>query len=172
METVINYNKIKPAVLLLVSVAFTIICIWMIIESDGKSLLGYCGLAFFLLLSVFIVYRLMRGGGIILTDKGIVTDRNNPEDSFISWDEIEKFSLREADGIKTINIHLYNAEALIERQTKKSVRKDMQISQILHKAPTGISPHLLNISYKKLENLLMEKLESNQSSKTKKNLLS
>ncbi len=137
----------------------------MIIESDGKSILGYCGLAFFLLFSVFIVFRLVRGGGIILTDLGIVTDRNNPKDSFISWDEIEKFSLREAEGIKTINIHLHNAEALIERQTKKSVRKNMQISQILYKAPIVITPHLLNISYKKLENLLMEKLESNQSSK-------
>ena len=94
METVIKYSKLKPALLLLVSIAFAGICIWMLIESKGKNLLGYAGFAFFFLLSVYIVYRLVKGGGIILSDKGIVTDRNHPEDSFINWDEIEKFTLR------------------------------------------------------------------------------
>ena len=97
--------------------------------------------------------------------QGIVSDRNHPEDSFISWDEIEKFTLREADGIKTINLHLYNPLVFLERQTRKNVRKKMEINEILYKAPVGITPHLLNISYKKLENLLIEKLEANQSSK-------
>ena len=165
METVIKYSKLKPVLLLLVSTAFAGICIWMLIESEGINLLGYAGFAFFFLLSVFIVYRLVKGGGIILSDKGIVSDRNHPEDSFINWDEIEKFSLREADGIKTINLHLYNPQVFLERQTRKNVRKKMEINEILYKAPVGITPHLLNISYKKLENLLIEKLESNQSSK-------
>ena len=47
----------------------------------------------------------------------------------------------------------------------KNIRKKMEINEILYKAPVGITPNLMNISYKKLENLLIEKLESNQISK-------
>ncbi|MBP1664534.1 MAG: hypothetical protein H6Q19_1674 [Bacteroidetes bacterium] len=160
METVIKYNKIKPVTLLIVSLAFTFICIWLIYDSNLKSITGYAGLVLFMIFDVYIVFRVRKGGGIILNDRGIVTDRNNPDDTFISWNEIEKFSLYEANGIRTINIHLTNPGALIERQTKKSVRKNMQINQTLYNAPVGINPNLLDIKYKQLENLLMENLET------------
>ncbi|HNX88005.1 MAG TPA: STM3941 family protein [Paludibacteraceae bacterium] len=160
METVIKYNKVKPVTLLIISLAFTLICIWLIFDSNRNSITGFAGLTLFTILDVYIVYRLKKGGGIILNESGIVTDRNNPDDTFISWNEIERFSLYEANGIRTINIHLFNPGALIERQTKTNVRKNMQINQTLYNAPVGINPNLLDIKYKRLENLLMENLET------------
>ena len=55
METVIKYSKLKPVLLLLVSTAFAGICIWMLIESEGKNLLGYAGFAFFFLFFVLMI---------------------------------------------------------------------------------------------------------------------
>ena len=165
METVIKNSKIKPVAILFISLTLAICCVFLVIGSQKGCIVGYIGFTFFSFGCIYLIYRLIKGGGIVLNDEGIVTDRNNPDDSFIPWKDIERFSLREENGIRTIDIHLYNPQSFIDKQRNKSIRRNMEINQSLHNATVGISSNLLAISYKNLEEILVNKLETSRISK-------
>jgi len=156
METVIKNSKLKPLILLLISLFFLGLCFWIIIENQGRNFVGYVGFIFFLTGIIFIILRLKKGGGIEINDKGLIVDINNPTDSFVAWKEIKKFSLQENNGTKIINIHLYDPQKFTDNQQIKKRRKEMERNLILFDAPIGISVNLLDITYKKLEALLMD----------------
>lgn len=162
METVIKNSKLKPLILLLISLFFLGLCLWIIIENRGNNFVGYAGFIFFLMGSLFIIIRLKKGGGIEINNKGLIIDINNPTDSFVAWNEIKNLSLQENNGTKIINIHLHNPQKFIDNQPIKKKQKEMERNLILFDAPIGISVNLLDVTYKKLEALLMDNFQSSQ----------
>jgi len=162
----ITTSKTKLLKLLLTSLTFIGIGIWMIIVPTTDSFFslfnnriivltigllnilffGLCAFVFFLQL---IGYKYNKKG-IIINQNGIIDNSNVNSIGFIPWTDIKEVKINSVLGKQILTIIVYNPYDYINRQSYLNKRKGMEADLKCTGSPINISTGTLNTNTKKL----------------------
>lgn len=170
-ENRITTSKSKQLKLLLVSLTFVGIGLWMIIVPRMDSTFslfnnrifvitsGIISILFFGLCSVIFFLQLIgykhSKKGIVINQNGINDNSNTNSIGFIPWTDIKEVKINSVLGNNFLTIVVYNPHDYINRQVYLSKRKGMETDLESTGSPINISTGTLNINtqklYKKIE---------------------
>lgn len=159
MERIEIYtSKKKSALLLICSITFVSIGVWMVTKeySNTKNLLmGYLSIVFFGL-GIFIgIKNLIKPSiALIIDQNGININPRKSLTKFIEWDKILGFKVIKIQSTKILIIMVTNPDFWIEKETNMIRKKLMQYNLNNYKSPFNIASSGLKINTNELNQKL------------------
>jgi hypothetical protein len=180
-STEITTSKTKLGGLILVSIAFITIGLWILIVPRTDSvfpifnnrliaaIFGTLDVIFFgLFLFVFILqlfgYRLKQGG-LKIDINGITDNSKSSAFGFIPWDDFRDVTITKVFNRKILTIIVHNPQKYIDRQGTIVKRKAMETDYKLTGSPINISTGFLNTNVEKLKSVIEERFNEYKNSK-------
>ena len=157
-------SKKKSIPLLIGSIAFVALGIWLLLEADNLPRnpiytrgIGVVSILFFGL-GIFVgIKRLIKSEIALIIDPiGLNIDPKKSLTEFIKWDEILGFKEIKIRSMRVLIIGVKNPEYWLEKETNTIRKKMMQFNINKFNSPFNITASVLDISY----NELNEKLNS------------
>jgi hypothetical protein len=178
----IPLSKAKLAKLLIFSILFLIVGLWMIITQPEtsnpvfnnvfvKALAAYGGTLMGLLGIYFFTKKLFdKRPGIILDSQGITDNSGALSRGLIPWENIDVIFEKTiqasfASKERFITIGLKNPEQYIANETNPVKRKLMSLNSNNHNSPVNISTNGLKIRHGDLLQLMQERLHKYKTNK-------
>ena len=130
------------------------------LSNDGKrsiifiEVISIIVVIFALIALVFIIKNLLNNQWVLAIDEKALHIRIQKY-YLIPWQEIIGFQELEIKGNKSILIQVKNPETLIANEKNFFVKKMMQWSQKMYRAPISIASSTMKISHKELVSLLL-----------------
>jgi len=130
------------------------------LSNDGKrsiifiEVISIIVVIFALIALVFIIKNLLNNQWVLAIDEKALHIRIQKY-YLIPWQEIIGFQELEIKGNKSILIQVRNPETLIANEKNFFVKKMMQWSQKMYRAPISIASSTMKISHKELVSLLL-----------------
>lgn len=168
----IALSKIKLVVLLIGSLGFVVMGVIFILKSDSIAtsqsvspqfinVLGWISTVFFGVCAGSIATKLFdRSIGLRIDDRGITDNTSSSAAGLIEWQDIVGLERVTIASNKMIMVQVRNPEKYIARGKNSFVRRAMKMNNKLYGTPITIISSSLKISYKKLEELLLNAYES------------
>jgi hypothetical protein len=169
---VIPQSKTKLVLLLLLSLAFVALGLWVIHNVSStedldnwhrwKGLIaGFLSIIFFGGCSLIFLFMLFNNNpGLIVDDKGITINPGIFSNRFISWNQIEKFSVQRVLQTKLIGVHLKNPEEYIEQQKSAWIKRNLKVNYKSFGAPLSIATNSLKGNFDSIYSLLTNRLDA------------
>ncbi len=107
---------------------------------------------------IFILQLFNKNPGLLINNEGITINPGSSSNSFIEWNNIEKFGIKNVSQTKLIMVYLKNPEDLINNLSSPIKRKMALFSLKNYGTPISISTGGLKCSTDELYNLLTDKL--------------
>jgi hypothetical protein len=168
----IPQSKTKLVLLLLSSLAFVALGIWIIHNVSSSEdldswhrwkglIAGFSSIIFFGGCSLVLLFMLFNNNpGLIVDDKGITINPGIFSNRSITWDQIEKFNIQRVLHTKLIGIHLKNPEEYIEQQKGAWIKRTLKLNYKNFGAPLSISTNNLKGNFDSIYSLLNNRLSS------------
>ncbi len=170
MERIEIYtSKKKSFLLLIISIVFVLIGVWLLLESNKLSnlkainpiyvhILGFITSVLFFGIGVyFSVKRLLKSELALTIDPiGLNINPKKSLTDFIKWEEILGFEEIKINSVKIVVIRVKNPESWLKKETNTIRKKLMQFNIYSYNSPFNISSSGLDINSNKLN----EKLNS------------
>lgn len=159
MERIEIYSNKKKSLLLLIgSIAFVAIGIWLLLEADNLTVwrarnpiftrgIGIASIIFFGL-GIFVgIKRLIKSEiALIIDSKGLNINPKKSLTEFIKWSDIKGFEEIKIQSTKIIIIGVKNPEFWLKKETSGFRRKLMQFNINSYNSPFNIASPGLDIS--------------------------
>jgi len=169
-STEITTSKTKLVGLILTSLAFIAIGLWMIVVPRTYSVfpifnnrlivvifgtldIVFFGLCLFVFILQFFGYRLKQGG-FKIDNNGITDNSKNSAFGFIPWDDVKDVTITKVFNRKILTIIVHNPQKYIDRQGTVMRRKAMEVDYKMTGSPINISTGFLNTSTDKLKSII------------------
>ncbi|WP_158989546.1 STM3941 family protein [Mucilaginibacter sp. L196] len=168
----IPQSKTKLALLLLLSLTFVALGLWIIQNASSpenldnwhrwKGLIaGFSSIIFFGGCSLAFLFMLFNNNpGLIVDDKGITINPGIFSNRFIPWNQVEKFSIQQVLQTKLIGVHLKNPEEYIEQQKGAWIKRTLKLNYKNFGAPLSIATNNLKGNFDTIYSLLTSRLSS------------
>ena len=168
--TKIQVSKTKTFLLILVSLAFVCVSIWLFSIADEQirrppivlkliSIISVCFFGFGFIAGFKKLFD--KRPGLIIDDNGIQDNSSISTGRFISWSNITGFKTIKIKSTSILLIYINNAEDIINIESKWK-QKIMRYSEKTYGTPLSISSGTLQIKFHELEILLLDKLTAYQ----------
>lgn len=165
-KIMIPLSKGKIALLLLGSVGFVVLSLWLWSVADTQALaslflrlLAVSGIAFFGLCGIFACIKLFDGRpGLIIDDEGIVDNSSAAAVGRIPWNEITGIRVSEISGHLILTIDVIDPQKYLKR-SHFLVRIMNAGSVSMVGSPINISVNGLNVNFDELEQILTAAFE-------------
>jgi hypothetical protein len=166
-EIIIKKNKIRMIVLMLPSLIFVGLGIWiaffapelnikMLNGEIAKKIIGLLSIGFFGFGVILILKKLLNEKyAVKISQKGIYDNSSAINIGLIKWENIERIELMNR---KCIRVVVNNPEKYIERQENNRMRKIVESNYKLFGSPIHIYTNTLEIRFKKLVDLINDEL--------------
>ena len=163
MERIEIYSSKKKSLLLLIgSIAFVVLCFWLLIEADNLTSLrarnpiftrgiGIASILFFGL-GVFVgIKRLIKSEIALIIDiKGLNVNPKKSLIEYIKWSDINGFEEIKIQSTRIVIIGVKNPQYWLDKETSGFRRKLMQFNVSNYNSPFNIAASGLDISSDKL----------------------
>ena len=163
MERIEIYSSKKKSLLLLIgSIAFVTIGIWLLLEADNLTGwrarspiltrgIGIASIIFFGF-GIFVgIKRLIKSEiALIIDSKGLNVNPKKSLNDFIKWTEIKNFEEIKIQSTRIVIIGVKNPEHWLDKETSGFRRKLMQFNINNYNSPFNIAASGLDISADKL----------------------
>jgi len=168
----IPQSKTKLALLLLLSLTFVALGVWIIHNVSSSEdldswhrwkelIAGFSSIIFFGGCSLVFLFMLFNTNpGLIVDDKGITINPGLFSNRSITWDQIDKFSIQRVLQTKLIGIHLKNPEEYIEQQKGAWIKRTLKLNYKNFGAPLSIATNSLKGNFDSIYSLLNNRLSS------------
>ena len=168
----IPQSKTKLALLLLLSLTFVALGVWIIHNVSSSEdldswhrwkelIAGFSSIIFFGGCSLVFLFMLFNTNpGLIVDDKGITINPGLFSNRSITWDQIDKFSIQRVLQTKLIGIHLKNPEEYIEQQKGAWIKRTLKLNYKNFGAPLSIATNSLKGNFDSIYTLLNNRLSS------------
>lgn len=167
MERVEIYTSRKKSILMLLgSIAFVALGIWLVMEADNLTIwrarnpifakgIGVASFLFFGL-GIFIgIKRLIKSEiALIITSEGLNVNPKKSLTEFIKWGEVEGFEEIKIQSTRIVIIGVKNPEYWLDKETSTLRKKLMQFNINNYNSPFNIAAAGLDISSKELNETL------------------
>jgi hypothetical protein len=163
----IKLSKTKTILALLGSIAFVVLCFWLLTIADEQERYepivakgaAWLGIVFFGICGIYIFFKLFdTKPGLVIDAEGILD--NSSAASFhrvIKWEEITGVRMEQIMTTKFILIEVINAHKLLNEMSKTK-RMMVKTNLQMYGTPITISTTTLKTSAKELLDLLNEQL--------------
>jgi len=163
MERMEIYSSKKKSFLLLIgSLVFVVLGIWLLLETDNLTSwrannptltrgIGLVSILFFGLGIFISTRRLFKSElALIITSEGINVNPKKSLLDFIKWDDIQKIEEIKIQNTRIVIIRVKNPQHWLDKETSSFRRKLMQFNLTNYNSPFNISAAGLDISSDKL----------------------
>ncbi|AEE53344.1 hypothetical protein Halhy_5519 [Haliscomenobacter hydrossis DSM 1100] len=169
----IPLSKTKLLLLLIASLAFVALGVWLIISRTSHNepfwaeqlfvkLVGCAAIVFFGICAFFIIRKLPdQRPGLIIDDEGLTDNSSGVSAGQILWADIEDISVLEIQRQKLIMLQVKNPQDYIDKQPSGLKRKLMTMNFRMYGTPLSISSNGLKISFDELLKMLNDYLAAN-----------
>ncbi len=167
----IPFSKNKLVLLLIVSIIFVVIGVFMLItphKTGDNSIynnpvfvisFGTIGsILFIATAALFITHLLDSKPGLIINDEGI--NLNLYIKDYIKWAEIQQLGITQIGAAKLILVYLKQPEAFIAKQNSFFKKRIMSLNYKLSGTPVSITSNSLKCGFDELYTLLNQKLNN------------
>ncbi|HOY20288.1 MAG TPA: STM3941 family protein [Haliscomenobacter sp.] len=170
----IPLSKTKLLLLLIGSLAFVALGVWLIISRSSPNepfwaeqlfskLVGCAAILFFGSGAFWIIRKLFdRGPGLIIDEQGLTDNSSAISAGQILWTDIEAISVLEIQRQKLIMLQVKNPQDYIDKQPSGLKRKLMNMNFRMYGTPLSISSNGLKISFAELLKILNDQLAANK----------
>jgi hypothetical protein len=170
----IPLSKTKLILMLVGSIAFVLLGLWLISEADNLSgrmtknptytrRIGAAGVLFFGVCAVYIGRKIPDNKpGLIIDEFGLTDNSSGISAGKIMWNDIKYIKVIEIHQQKLIMFHVNNPQDYIDKQTSGLRRKMMQLNYNMYGTPLSIASNSLKIKFDDLLNILNDQLKANQ----------
>ena len=170
-EVVIPLSKTKISLLLLGSVAFVLLGLWLLLFTPeikhpffgNKTVLFIAALlaiVFFGTTTVINIRKLIqRTPGLIIGRDGIYDNSSAVTAGLIKWEDLQDIGVLEIQKQKLIMLYVQNPQEYIKSQKNAIKRKIMQINHKTYSTPISISTNGLQCKFDELYELLKQYLD-------------
>ncbi|MEL1245827.1 STM3941 family protein [Flavobacterium sp. DGU11] len=171
---VIQLSKGKLALLLIGSIIFVIIGVWILVSGPVSSNVlldnpivkygaGIASILFFGFIAVAYIVKLFdTRPGLIIDEKGITDNASGVSAGFIPWGDVRHIYTTQVMNQKFIMIGVNNPEDYINRQAKFLKKKAMNYNFKNYGSPISITPNGLKMDFENLLSALNTKWEENK----------
>lgn len=151
-------DKKRLALLMLGSLAFVAVGMWMIISGSwGEAIIGVICVLLFGAALVFFLSRLLgRRPSLFINEEGIIDDSSYVSAGTITWDEIEDIGITDYSGQRWISIKLRDPQAFLQKQPGFK-RWLMNLNNMLVDAPIHISQEMLSVPLGRFYEMVTDK---------------
>ena len=169
-ELIIKKNKFNKVILMLPSITFIIIGIWLIFLSPKTSniflnseilikTIGFLSISFFGFWAFKILKKIIDNKyGLKISQKGIYYNSSSMDIGLIKWENIERIESRIVMNRKYINVIVNNPEEYINKQKNNRIKKIIKSNFKLFGSPIHIYTNSLNMRFKDLFELINNEL--------------
>ena len=170
----IQLSKKKLILMLVGSIAFVLLGLWLIIEADNLTgwraknptytrIIAIVGVLFFGACAVFIVRKLFDNKPVLIIDNVGLTDNSSGVTAGqILWSDVKSIKVIEIHRQKLIMFKVKNPQDYIDRQASGLKRKMMQMNFNMYGTPLSISSNSLQIKFDELLNVLNNHLNKSR----------
>jgi hypothetical protein len=167
MERVEIYTSRRKSILMLLgSIAFVALGIWLVVEADNLTSwrarnpiftrgIGIASILFFGL-GIFVgIKRLIKSEiALIITSEGLNVNPKKSMTEFIKWSDVEGFEEIKIQSTRIVIIGVKNPEYWLNKETSAFRKKLMQFNISNYNSPFNIAAAGLDISSKELNETL------------------
>ena len=165
-ELIIKKNKFNKVILMLPSLTFTIIGVWLVFLSpklnttltNSETLIKIIGLlsVIFFGFCVFIILKKIIDNkyGLKISKKGIYDNSSSINIGLIKWENIERIESRKVMNRKYIKVVVNNPEDFIKKQKNDRIKKMIESNFKIFGSPIHIYTNNLNMRFKDLFELI------------------
>jgi len=169
-EIIIEKNKIRMIFLILPSLIFVGLGIWIAFFAPElnikllngeivKKIIGLLSIGFFGFAGILVTKKLLDNKyGIKISEKGIYDNSSAINAGLIKWDNIERIERSKVMNQKFIRVVVNNPEEFINRQKNILMRKNVESNFKLFGSPIQISTNTLKIGFDELFDLINDEL--------------
>ncbi|MDE3250484.1 MAG: hypothetical protein KGO82_17615 [Bacteroidota bacterium] len=170
----IPLSKGKLTIMLIGSVAFVAIGLWMVISQPtfwggliSNQLLilitGFVSILFFGLCSLVLVQKLRSNDpGLIIDKTGITDNASGLSAGHIPWNDIKDIKISQVINQKILMIVVDNPNKYISRQPNVLKRKAAELNFRTYGSPISIISNSLTTNFDELKTLLLTQLKINK----------
>ena len=121
---------------------------------------GIITILFFGIGAVFYVYKLFdKKAGLTINEEGIIDNSSGISVGLVRWSDIEKLKVTRVLFIRFLTFTVKNPQDYIAKAGNPFKRKMMEMNYKSYGTPIHISAGSLQVRFKKLHNLLTEKMD-------------
>jgi hypothetical protein len=170
----IQLSKKKLILMLVGSIAFVLLGLWLISEADNLTgwrannptytrIIGIAGVLFFGVCAVYIGRKLPDNKpGLIIDDVGLTDNSSGVSAGQILWSDVKNIKVIEIHRQKLIMLKVKNPHDYIDRQTSGLKRKMMKMNFNMYGTPLSITANSLQIKFDELLNILNNHLNKSR----------
>jgi len=170
----IELSKKKLILMLVGSIAFVLLGLWLFIEADNLSgwraknptytrIIAIAAVLFFGACTVFIFRKLFDNKpGLIIDNVGLTDNSSGVSAGQILWSDIKSIKVIEIHRQKIIMLKVKNPQDYIDRQTSGLKRKMMQMNLNMYGTPLSITSNSLQIKFDQLLKILNDQLNTSR----------
>lgn len=166
-KVIVGRSRIKTFLLLLGAIAFVLIGIWMITTSGTdvlEKVIGGISILFFgAAIPIGIKKLITNEPALELSENHLIIEPQSNKKFVLPWNIILEFDVINIKSTKIITIKVSNPKDWIDKETNPIKRKLMQFNLNSYGTPFNIASSGLDISHKKLMELLDNFLKKNNS---------
>ncbi len=168
----IKLNKGKLKMMLVASIIFFIIAVWVIVgTSAAKSfnpffakVTGLFGVVFFGAAFVFVWKKVNDNKpGLVIDETGVLDNSSGVSAGLIPWSDITDVKFEKVFNQSFLMLIVRNPNAYIEQQQNVIKKKAMQMNFKNYGSPISIPASTLNYNFDELRQILIEKLSAYKS---------
>jgi hypothetical protein len=165
-EIIIEKNKIRMIFLILPSLIFVGLGIWIAFFAPElnikllngeivKKIIGLLSIGFFGFAGILVTKKLLDNKyGIKISEKGIYDNSSAINAGLIKWDNIERIECRKVMSRKYIKVVVNNPEDYIKKQKNDRIKKMIESNFKIYGSPIHIYTNNLNMRFKDLFELI------------------
>lgn len=154
-EITIKSSKTKIVLLMLASIVFVLVCIWLLVYPYATNILtgtlvypvAILGIIFFGFCGLYALSKIFDNTpGLIINDKGITDNSSAVSVGFVDWKDITNVSVTDVFGQKFVTVEVSNSNDLISKQgflkrfllnvNMQGYKSPVQLSSVTLKATT------------------------------------
>lgn len=170
-EVVIPLSKTKISLLLLGSVAFVLLGLWLLLftpeikhplfgNKTALIIAALLAIVFFGTTAVINLIKLVqRTPGLVIGRDGIYDNSSAVTAGLIKWEDLQDIGVMEIQKQKLLMLYVQNPHEYISSQKNAIKRKIMQINYKTYSTPISISTNGLQCKFDELHALLKQYLD-------------
>jgi hypothetical protein len=163
---IIQFSKVKLALLLLLALGFVALGIWFVLSPSTfghfeprKTLVFITGIASIVFFGAcaFVILRKLPDSkpGLVLNEDGYADSSSGVAGGLVKWKDITGIRLLTISNQHLLMIHVRNPEEYIERVQGKFKKRMMKLNYKMYGSPLSLSASGLKCSFDELHRLLV-----------------